>query len=260
MANGSSLRTSLDYAIAASILEQQLAVIKAVPAWELKAENRINAGLQDLFGDVFAGIVRRLSGGTVLATVAGRRRLAKDIGDQLQAMADLMEPENLASATMGRKLTMKALSVKFTEFDPAVADLLAKQTFVASEATISRMMGDVMDNLAKSYEAGLGIKDAAVELDNVFTNMQEFELRRVARTEINGNQNKGAHQTMVELGVKRKKWVAASDDRVRDSHAEIDGQIVPIASDFSNGLSRPGDRSGDESEWINCRCRLVPVV
>ena len=157
--------------------------------------------------------------------------------------------------------------IKFDDFSQDISDRLREQTFVASEQTIDRMTGNVMDNLKDSYEQGFGIDKAAGNLDSVFENMKGYELERVARTEINGAQNKGAEATMVELGIQYDKWRTAGDERVRGlepgdvaDHTKLDGQISKVGGTFSNGLTRPGDRTGDIAEWINCRCVLVPYL
>jgi uncharacterized protein with gpF-like domain len=57
-----------------------------------------------------------------------------------------------------------------------------------------------------------------------------------------------------------KIWVAATDERVRDTHAEADGQRVPLDEDFRVGeesMAHPGDPNADASEVINCRCTMV---
>lgn len=51
-----------------------------------------------------------------------------------------------------------------------------------------------------------------------------------------------------------KMWVSAQDDRVRDSHAELDGTSVGADEEFANGLKYPRDPSGPAEEVINCRC------
>jgi len=93
--------------------------------------------------------------------------------------------------------------------------------------------------------------------------MQDYELRRVARTEINSFQNEGAYLTEQELGVRYHMWYTALDERVRGSHSNMHGEIVRVGEPFSNGLYYPGDRSGGQGtikEWINCRCRTVPFL
>jgi uncharacterized protein with gpF-like domain len=54
-----------------------------------------------------------------------------------------------------------------------------------------------------------------------------------------------------------KEWLTQQDDRVRDSHAEIDGETVGLDDVFSNGLECPGDENGDPEDVINCRCSLL---
>ena len=155
----------------------------------------------------------------------------------------------------------------FEEFSKEVSQRLKEQTFVASEQTIDRMSGNVMENLRESYEGGYGIDKAAGNLEGVFDNMEGYELERVARTEINGAQNRGAEATELQLGIQYDKWKTAGDERVRGNrpedaadHTYMDGQISKVGGNFSNGLSRPGDRTGPIEEWINCRCVLVPYL
>lgn len=155
----------------------------------------------------------------------------------------------------------------FEEFSQEVSDRIRQDSFIASGQTIDRMSGDVMDNIKESYEAGYGIDKAAVNLQDVFDDMEDWELKRVARTEINGAQNLGAEATMRQMGVVYDKWKTAGDARVRGNrpedtadHKYMDGQISYVSGNFSNGLSRPGDRSGPIKEWIQCRCVLLPYL
>jgi HK97 family phage portal protein len=58
----------------------------------------------------------------------------------------------------------------------------------------------------------------------------------------------------------KKAWLTAGDDRVRDSHRELDGDVVDADAKFANGLEHPRDlRSSDPAQVINCRCTLLMV-
>lgn len=62
-----------------------------------------------------------------------------------------------------------------------------------------------------------------------------------------------------ELGADEKSWVTMGDGKVRDSHAEANGQKRKIDEPFTVGgysLMHPGDTSmgASLSEVINCRC------
>ena len=157
--------------------------------------------------------------------------------------------------------------IDFEEFSQEVSDRMKHDTFIASQGTIDRMSGDVMNNIKDSYEQGYGIDKAAVNLQDVFEDMEDWELKRVARTEINGAQNLGAEATMRQLGIQYNLWRTAGDARVRGNrpedsadHRYLNGQITTVGGRFSNGLTRPGDRNGPIKEWIQCRCALIPYL
>jgi hypothetical protein len=57
--------------------------------------------------------------------------------------------------------------------------------------------------------------------------------------------------------MRSKQWLTQGDDRVRDTHAAIDGERVDIGAAFSNGLRYPHDPVGPASEVVNCRCSLT---
>lgn len=58
----------------------------------------------------------------------------------------------------------------------------------------------------------------------------------------------------------KKVWLTAGDNRVRDSHQALDGDMIEANEKFANGLMYPRDtKSADPSEVINCRCTLLLV-
>jgi hypothetical protein len=60
------------------------------------------------------------------------------------------------------------------------------------------------------------------------------------------------------MGYKHTKiWRSAGDNRVRDSHAHLDGTEIDIDGTFSNGLKRPKDPNGRPEEVCNCRCTIL---
>ena len=85
--------------------------------------------------------------------------------------------------------------------------------------------------------------------------------RDIARTEVlKANQNatiEGFRQSGV---VTRKMWLSSRDSKVRDSHRELEGMIVPLNETFDvNGTraAAPGAIGLPASEVIKCRCTLV---
>lgn len=85
---------------------------------------------------------------------------------------------------------------------------------------------------------------------------------RIARTETNRVMNEATVERIGEANAKGiktlKRWDAKLDDRVRDSHARVHGEVRADGEKFSNGCLKPGD--GGPAESINCRCSLEPVL
>lgn len=150
------------------------------------------------------------------------------------------------------------------EVDQAVVEYMADNVFVASESTLNRVTQQIYDVITESYaERGEGINKVTQDIQEKFNELRQFEAERIARTETLKAQGNATYNRLVNNdNVEYMQWVATNDERTRDSHAEIDGEIT-YADDtgiFSNGLKHPGDTDGDIEEWINCRCDIVAFV
>jgi SPP1 gp7 family putative phage head morphogenesis protein len=82
----------------------------------------------------------------------------------------------------------------------------------------------------------------------------ESHRRGIETTETTRATNGASRESLAAYGRESgrqmvKTWLSAQDDRVRDEHAEIDGEQRPIDEAFSNGLQSPGEP--------NCRCTLI---
>jgi len=81
-----------------------------------------------------------------------------------------------------------------------------------------------------------------------------------ARTAITGLWNDLAVEGIALAAIPDKMWVTRHDERVREEHAEADGQVVPVDEPFYVGgypMKHPGDRSAPVHLTINCRCIVV---
>ena len=147
----------------------------------------------------------------------------------------------------------------FATIPKAEQDLL-NRTYKTSEQTLSRVDGQINQIITDGYRSGKGINDIGNQLTKRFDQLSTWEARRIARTEVNTSHNKATYDAYQDMGVEYTQWIAALDDRTRDSHAEVDGEIIPLGGKYSNGLGYPGDMSGPIEEWINCRCSNAPFV
>ena len=137
---------------------------------------------------------------------------------------------------------------------------LANRTFALSEKTLSRVDAQINDIIQKGYETGDGVNVVAKQVGDRFNQLKTWESRRIARTEIHNSQSLGIIQGYNDMGVEYIEWSAAHDNRVRDSHIHLDGEIIRLGGVFSNGLMYPGDMAGPAAEIINCRCQALPFI
>jgi hypothetical protein len=103
---------------------------------------------------------------------------------------------------------------------------------------------------------GLGVEAIARNISKVIPSISRYRAHTIARTETHTAANVGAQAAAESLGLNlMKEWMAASDERTRESHADADGQQVGLNESFSVGgveLAYPGDPSGPPEEVINC--------
>lgn len=138
-------------------------------------------------------------------------------------------------------------------------DTLAKQMVVTQENAVTRIIEDgLMEGLpvptiAKNISAATGFGFARA--------------RMIARTEATRASALGAQQAYSQAAAEginvRKQWLSARDDKVRDSHADLDGYTVGVNEPFisESGAEAEGPAQfGEPSEDINCRCVVIPVI
>lgn len=114
---------------------------------------------------------------------------------------------------------------------------------------------------------GESIPEIAQRIARETSSQNMKAMRRYARTAMTSAQNAGRMEAMheaQEMGIKvKKKWMATLDNRTRDTHADLDGQVVDVDEPFitsaGNKIMYPGDPSADASEVYNCRCTMVYV-
>ena len=148
------------------------------------------------------------------------------------------------------------------EVDQAVIDYMSNNIFVASERTLERVTQEIYNIIKDSYaEEGKGVNELTMDIWNKFKDLSRYEAERIGRTETIKAQGHANYQRLLNNpAVEYKQWVATNDERVRDSHAEQDGQITYVDGTFANGCQYAGDESADIEEWINCRCDTVAYV
>lgn len=121
---------------------------------------------------------------------------------------------------------------------------------VTSAVTQAVLQGQTVPQLAASI-AGIAAMDQRAAM----------KAARTAMTSAHSLGKLKGYERAAGMGIDvEKQWLAALDSRTRGSHRHLDGEVVKLDAEFSNGLKYPGDPDGPGSEVYNCRCTLVPVI
>jgi len=119
----------------------------------------------------------------------------------------------------------------------------------------------IRTTLTEGIAAGETVTELAARVRGVFEKADASRAATIARTETAEAANGTRFLVFEESGVTKHEWLSAHDAEVRDSHAEEDGNVVDIGSEFPvTGLKYPGQVDGPPEEVINCRCVAEPVV
>lgn len=116
------------------------------------------------------------------------------------------------------------------------------QKHLNRQITQGILQGESIPKIARRLEKVVGMdKNAAI---------------RNARTATTGAENAGrfdSYKRAQAMGIViKKQWLATPDGRTRDSHVELDLEVVELGENFSNGCEYPGDPGGDPAEVYNC--------
>ena len=134
-------------------------------------------------------------------------------------------------------------------FDKA-KDTAWNSRHVTSAVTRAVLQGQTVPQLAASI-AGIAAMDQRAAM----------KAARTAMTSAHSLGKLKGYERAAGMGIDvEKQWLAALDSRTRGSHRHLDGEVVELDAEFSNGMKYPGDPDGPASEVYNCRCTLVPVI
>ncbi len=111
--------------------------------------------------------------------------------------------------------------------------------------------------LAAAVALNYSLDEIEEDLNPIFDDAIDNRAKRIATTEV-----VAAAGAAIKLAAKKgqtKTWVTMGDDRVRDTHQEVEGETRGIDEPFSigGGMQFPGDPKGPGEETVGCRCTLL---
>lgn len=180
--------------------------------------------------------------------VSGREHAIDMIGKK-SIKASGVDPDFEQFNKLANEWIEKFGLIKAQEINTTTYELLRKNL----QAQISEAVGQG-ENL---YQMKKRIMEVC---DEVYDAMDAARAVKIARTESCVAQNTGSFITAKSEGVKAKRFLATKDDRVRDAHADADGQTVDIDSHFivdGEEMMYPGDPNCSADNVVNCRCTML---
>lgn len=154
-----------------------------------------------------------------------------------------------------------ALALTFDVAQPAVVRFLERRAQRFAQRVNETTWEMLKNSLREGIEAGENIKQLEERVTEVMAERIRSTPETIARTEVVGAANGGTLEAWRQSGevVESKVWLAALDDRTRESHVEAHGQTVGLDEDFVvGGASGPAPgQMGDPDEDINCRCSMT---
>lgn len=117
-----------------------------------------------------------------------------------------------------------------------------------SNSIINTTREQLQNQFSESITAGETREQLVSRIENLYGDITTGRAEVIARTEVHAAMQKSNLEVYKQAGLTIKIWVTVGDERVRDEHAAMDGEEVPLNGVFSNGLSEPSEP--------NCRCSI----
>lgn len=178
----------------------------------------------------------------------------RDVGRELIKMAVFVNGFRTTDELPG-------VGLSFSIDNPRAVDWIKRRVYDFAYRVNETTERELRAALVDAINAGSSIGDIKKEVQRIFGYAEGYRNERIARTETISATNYGAWEAMKQSGIVgiKKEWIATIDERTRESHSDLDGEITGLDDTFSNGLQFPGDPHGEAAEVINCRCTIVHI-
>ncbi|MFJ5143038.1 phage portal protein [Streptomyces sp. NPDC088707] len=130
----------------------------------------------------------------------------------------------------------------------------------AAEESGRRFLGTLHGLLAQSQDVTSDLEDLLALVQTVFADIGPRTAAAIAESTAVATINGTADATASTIGPDIiRTWVTRGDDRVRPSHASVDGTTLPVTEPYyvdGYPMRYPGDQLAPHHLTVNCRCRL----
>lgn len=133
---------------------------------------------------------------------------------------------------------------------------------------VATLRTELSEIIAGGIIDGKTFRQIADEIEAKSGEIAGKRAKLIAATETSAALNAGRMESMRQVAKKTgfllaKEWLSTLDEVTRDTHAEADGQIVPIDAPFDVGgydAQYPGDPALPVQERAKCRCTQISAT
>lgn len=175
-------------------------------------------------------------------------------GEEIKLAVDFILPylEKFIEDSGNDALDMLGLSKPLEITDRIKKIAKARADFYA-ESTTDTTFDKLFKTLTEGFEGNETIQTLTERVQNVFKEFPEHRAEMIARTEATVSNNDGLLESYKQSGVvEGKEWIAVMDSKTRPEHQMLNGEVVELNKNFSNGLPYPSEP--------NCRCVIGPAI
>ena len=253
--------------------EQRVAAWQRVEMLRMREEKKWTTAFKAIFkeqrGVIIDGLKSFLDSTVTTQTVANAPRSHAIPSDYVKTLFDTTGQAEILAAEFEPLLVttilnfgedaiaqLKLEGILFDINRPAIQQWITTSITIRSEL-INQSTADILQPIINNgLDQGWGAEKIADAISDRFTSMSRFRTVAIARTEVVRASTIANQYTYSQIGTEYKEWLSARDGNVRDSHMDMDGQVVKLFDEFVSPLTGargqgPGlmDSAGDS---INC--------
>jgi len=193
-------------------------------------------------------------------SLTGLTRRLKEIIADSSLVADIRASVDDMAATEIRETLRDVTDAESdgVDTDPIIEALQDRETDFAAEFA-NRMSDDIRETVADGWREGKNSLEIRDDLQAKASEFGDWQAERIARQELQIASGEARNRYAAEAG-KLEVWRTAGDDRVRDPHADMEGQWKRPSerwevdyTDVDRGVQLE-KVPGDSRPGIGCRC------
>jgi SPP1 gp7 family putative phage head morphogenesis protein len=207
-----------------------------------------------LFTDITSGAaymaIERMIASIAAEVAGGIAQSAEIIAAQMVSAVDNQNTDTLQSSIQQAYGIDISQLLRAQNIQPTL--MLAQRANVGLIKTIPAQYFDRLNTtVLTGIQQGQRYSDIADSIQDIY-GITDNRAKLIARDQTSKTNAAIAETRQTDLGIEEYTWLTAGDERVRETHADNDGQVFRWDS--------PPAETGHPGHDINCRCVAIPMI